>query len=61
MLKKPARLVLTRHCRLTVSAAFSNVTLILLRVADLAVALLDGLFEPPADHSTHAAPARPST
>ena len=33
-----------RHCRFTVSPAFTDVTLIILRVADLAAAWLDGLF-----------------
>ncbi|WHZ24208.1 MAG: hypothetical protein OJF47_003320 [Nitrospira sp.] len=37
-----------RHGRLTVSPASANVTLIMLRVADLAAALLDGLFAHPA-------------
>ena len=32
------------HCRLTASPASANVTLIILRVADLAAALLDGPF-----------------
>ena len=47
MLKKSVSVVLARHCRLTVSAASANVTLIILRVADLAAALLNSLFEHP--------------
>ncbi len=38
---------LQEHCRLTVSPAPANVTLIILRVADLAAAALDGHFEHP--------------
>ena len=37
-----------RNCRLTASPASANVTLIILRVADLAAAALDGHFEHPA-------------
>ncbi|CAE6801859.1 hypothetical protein NSPZN2_80103 [Nitrospira defluvii] len=48
MRKQSASGVLARHCRLTFSAAFTNVTLLLRRVADLAAALLDGLFAHPA-------------
>ncbi len=51
MRKKSAGGVLARHCRLTVSAASANMTLIILRVADLATALLDGLFAHPAGYS----------
>ena len=36
-----------RHGRLTTSPASASVTLIILRVADLAAALLDGFFEHP--------------
>ncbi len=35
MLKKPASFVLARHCRLTVSAAFTNVTHFIQRVVNL--------------------------
>jgi hypothetical protein len=35
MLKKSASFVLARHCRLTISAAFTNVTRIILRVVNL--------------------------
>ena len=35
MVKKPARFVLARHCRLTVSAAFTNVTRFIQRVVNL--------------------------
>ena len=38
-----------RNCRLTASPASANVTLIILRVADLAAAALDGHFEHPAE------------
>ncbi len=35
MLKNPASFVLARHCRLTVSAAFTNVTHFIQRVVNL--------------------------
>jgi hypothetical protein len=61
MLKKSASGVLAGHCRLTISAAFTNVPCLIrhgvnlrgstyrsVRFApSLAAALLDGLFEPP--------------
>jgi hypothetical protein len=61
MLKNPASGVLARHCRLTISAAFTNVTRFIQRVVNLrgsmyrsvrfvsslAAALLDSLFEHP--------------
>ena len=45
MLKKPARFVLARHCRLTISPASPNVSLMILRAVALAAALLDEHFE----------------
>jgi hypothetical protein len=35
MLKKPASFVLARHCRLTISAAFTDVTRLIQRVVNL--------------------------
>ena len=35
VLKKPASIVLARHCRLTISAAFTNVTRLIQRVVNL--------------------------
>ena len=40
-----------KNCRLTASPASANVTLIILRVADLAADSLDRIFEHPADCS----------
>ena len=49
-----------RHWALTDSRPSANVTLIILRVADLAVALLDGLFEHPPRMSQVASVRPPS-
>ena len=50
MLKKSSSGVLAGHWALTDSRPSADVTLIILRVADLAAALLDGLFEHPAGY-----------
>jgi len=67
MLKKSPRFVLAGHCRLTISAAFTSVPCLIRHGVKLkgstydkkvrfpawvAAALLEDLFEHPADHST---------